>query len=172
MTARARTRRWIVPGVVVLLALTLCAPAGANTLFATVWRGGSRDAPLRQGAILIRSADELVKLPLSVRTRPDAGPLRVDFRRYLLVAASVGVANQCGVVDIVKLARTRRTLTVSVVASYLNTGCTQAVGVAYHIVNVRRAQFRGLLPRRAVLKVTRWNDWGVSMPPSSNYARR
>jgi len=156
------------------VALVLCGGAAgaagplANSAvsFATVAQGQSIDGGVenpgewvpgpKEGAYVLRTPKDIapfVDASIRVSLPDEAAIRRVDFRRYVIVAAWAGVWNSCNSVEIVKLLRKRKTLVVSLVTSPGARAClTQRTGTSYHFVKVRRAAFRAAPPRRFVLK--------------------
>jgi hypothetical protein len=166
--ARRLTPRRIAVPIVVTVTLAVCGSASSAILFSTVAKGrahsspeiewiipSGRSLPIRQGAFLARTPDDVSALAPLLRPEEREMVLRLNWRRYLVVAAVVDVPMLCYAADVARVARKRATLVVSVVVTHQGGGCFAAVGRLYQVIKVRRAASR-TLPRRAVLKVTAW----------------
>jgi hypothetical protein len=145
--------------VVIALALVLCTTASGGILFATIARGEtggpSPNNRPRQAAYLARSPGDVMAFAHFLLPGEKEAVQNVDWRKYVVLAATVYVPTLCTPADIAHVSRKRTTLVVSVVVSRPAMICPTVSGWRYHVVKVPRALLRSL-PRRAVIRVFRW----------------
>ena len=141
-----------------IAAAVLASPAAACLEFSTVTQG-SQLPPVEPPRSVYLARNAAAASSLAPFVDADSRPFlaRIDYRRYVVVAAFEAAPDSCATVSITKLVRKKETLTVTAEMRRARPGalCALAVHSTYHVVKVRRAALGTPLPRRVRLVVRR-----------------